>query len=187
MTGLHHREPGAVGAALTDDRVYAQLIADTIHVHPAAINVLARCKGPERVLLITDAIRATGLPPGQYELGGQPVTVRDGQSRLADGTLAGSVLTMARGLKNFMAAADWPLATAWPASSRNAADALGLRKMGRVARGCAADLVVLDGELEVVATIVNGRIVYLREQDRARLPAALMGLYAGEDDITRPG
>ena len=75
MTGLHHRRPGTLGAVLSNDAIYAQLIADNIHVHPAAMNVLARCKGVERTILITDAMRAAGLPTGEYDLGGQPVTV----------------------------------------------------------------------------------------------------------------
>lgn len=167
MSGLHHRQPGTLGAVLSDDRIYAQLIADNIHVHPAAMNILARCKGPDRTLLITDAMRATGLPEGAYDLGGQAVTVRGQECRLADGTLAGSVLTLERGLKNFMAASGWPLDKAWPAASRTAAQALGLdHAMGSIAAGYAGDLVLLDEELEVVATIVAGEIVYLAEPAR---------------------
>ena len=169
MTGLHHRRPGTLGAVLTDDRVFAQLIADNIHVHPAAMAVLARCKGAARTVLITDAIRAAGLAEGDYELGGQPVTVRDGQCRLADGTLAGSVLTMDRALVNLMAATGWSLAQAWPASSRTAATALGLdNELGSIAPGYLADLVVLDPTLQVQTTIVGGEIVWqMLRRDRA--------------------
>ncbi len=150
MTGLHHRRPGTLGAVLSNDAIYAQLIADNIHVHPAAMNVLARCKGVERTILITDAMRAAGLPTGEYDLGGQPVTVADGQCRLHDGTLAGSVLTMDVALINFMAASGWPLAKAWPASSRTAATALGLdHELGSIVPGYLADLVVLDPTLQV--------------------------------------
>lgn len=170
MTGLHHREPGVVGAVLTDDRIFAQLIADTVHVHPAAMAVLARCKGPDRLLLITDAIRATGLPDGESELGGQPVFVRDGACRLADGTLAGSILTMDGALRHFLAATGWPLERAWPVTSRTPAVALGIdSEYGAIASGYRADLVVLDDDLEVVATIVGGRIVYLRAGEAGRL------------------
>jgi N-acetylglucosamine-6-phosphate deacetylase len=161
MTGLHHRRPGTLGAVLSNDAIYAQLIADNIHVHPAAMNVLARCKGVERVILITDAMRAAGLPTGEYDLGGQPVTVKDGQCRLHDGTLAGSVLTMEQALINFMAASGWPLAKAWPTSSRNAATALGLdHELGSIAPGYLADLVVLKRSLRVAATIVGGTVVW---------------------------
>lgn len=170
MTGLHHRQPGVVGAVLTDDRIFAQLIADAVHVHPGAMNVLARCKGPDRLLLITDAIRATGLPDGESELGGQPVFVRDGQCRLADGTLAGSILTMDGALRHFLAATGWPLEKAWPVTSRTPAAALGVDgEYGAIAPGYRADLVVLDDRLKVVATIVGGRMVYLREGEEGRL------------------
>ncbi|MCC9076923.1 N-acetylglucosamine-6-phosphate deacetylase [Litorilinea aerophila] len=168
MTGLHHRRPGTLGAVLSDDRVYAQLIADNIHVHPAAMKILARCKGPSRTVLITDAMRAAGLPPGQYDLGGQMVTVQDNQCRLADGTLAGSVLTLERGLAHFTAASGLDLAQSWPAASRTPAQSLGLdHELGAIAVGYRADLVLLDGELNVVATLVDGQVAYL--QDEARL------------------
>jgi N-acetylglucosamine-6-phosphate deacetylase len=167
MTGLHHRQPGVVGAVLSDDRIFAQLIADTIHVHPAVTNVLARCKGPDRLLLITDAIRATGLADGKYELGGQPVFVGDGQCRLADGTLAGSILTMDAALRHFLAATDWSLEKAWPVTSRTPAAALGIgHEYGSIAPGYRADLVLLDDALDVVATVVGGRMVYLRDPER---------------------
>jgi N-acetylglucosamine-6-phosphate deacetylase len=164
MTGLHHRQPGMVGTILSNDAIYAQVIPDNIHVHPAAMAILARCKGPDRTLLITDAIRATGLPEGETELGGQIVTVRNGACRLADGTLAGSIVTMDVALRNFLRAADWSLAHGWPVSSRSAARSLGLDdEVGSVAPGFRADLVLLDRNLNVVATVVGGRLVYLRD------------------------
>ncbi|MBX2998447.1 MAG: N-acetylglucosamine-6-phosphate deacetylase [Caldilineaceae bacterium] len=164
MTGLHHRQPGMVGATLSNDAIYAQIIPDNIHVHPAAMAILARCKGPDRTLLITDAIRAAGLPEGATELGGQPVTVRDGACRLADGTLAGSIVTMDLALRNFLQAADWSLAHGWPVSSRSAARSLGLDdELGTIAPGYRADLVLLDRNLDIVATLVGGRLVYLRD------------------------
>lgn len=167
MSGLHHRKPGVLGATLTLDQIYAQLIADNIHVHPVAMNVLARCKGVERTVLITDAMRAAGLPEGEYELGGQPVTVSEGSCRLVDGTLAGSILTMERALANFMAATGLPLAAAWPATSRTPAQSLGLgQRYGALTPGYQADLVVLDVGLQVVATVVGGQVVYLREPAR---------------------
>jgi N-acetylglucosamine-6-phosphate deacetylase len=167
MSGLHHRKPGVLGATLTLDQIYAQLIADNIHVHPAAMNVLARCKGVDRTVLITDAMRAAGLPDGEYELGGQPVTVSEGSCRLTDGTLAGSILTMERALVNFMAATGLPLTAAWPATSRTPAQSLGLgQRYGTLTPGYQADLVVLDAALQVVATVVGGQVVYLREPAR---------------------
>ena len=167
MTGLHHRRPGTLGAILTADSVYAQLIADNIHVHPAAIEILYCCKGVEKIVLITDAMRAAGLENGNYTLGDHAVRVQDGRCTLADGTLAGSVLTMDVALRNFMAATGLALNRAWPVSSRNAAEALGIADdVGSVAPGYRADLVLLDEELAVVATIVDGEIVYLRDPDR---------------------
>jgi N-acetylglucosamine-6-phosphate deacetylase len=164
MTGLHHRQPGMVGATLSNDAIYAQVIPDNIHVHPAAMAILARCKGADRTLLITDAIRAAGLPEGAAELGGQSVTVRDGACRLADGTLAGSIVTMDLALRNFLRAADWSLAHGWPVSSRSAARSLGLDdELGTVAPGYRADLVLLDRNLDVVATVVDEKLVYLRD------------------------
>jgi N-acetylglucosamine-6-phosphate deacetylase len=170
MSGLHHRRPGALGATLSLDAIDAQLIADNIHVHPAGINILARCKGVERTILITDAIRATGLGPGQYELGGQPVTVRNGECRLADGTLAGSILTMDRALVNFMAATGITLAEAWPVTSHTPARSIGLGdEIGALTPGYRGDLVLLDERFEVVATVVGGEVVYLRERETGRL------------------
>jgi N-acetylglucosamine-6-phosphate deacetylase len=187
MTGLHHREPGTLGSVLSNDQVYAQLIADNIHVHPAAMKILARCKGMARTILITDAIRAVGLPAGRYDLGGQAVTVtagvgqHPGECRLADGTLAGSVLTLERGLANFCAATGLGLAQTWPTTSLTPATALGLeRTRGKLAAGYVADLVLLDADGEVVATVVQGRVVYLREQERLRA-------HSGDHDADGPG
>ena len=167
MTGLHHRRPGALGATLSDDRIYAQLIADGIHVHAAAMRILGRCKGAARTLLISDAIGAAGMAEGRYEMGRLPVIVKDGACRLEDGTLAGSVLTLDAALRNFMSATGWPLVQAWPATSLSQAQALGIdREVGRVRRGARADLVLLDGETQVAATVVGGRLAYLRDDWR---------------------
>ncbi len=167
MSGLHHRNPGTLGAVLSQDELDAQLIADNIHVHPAGMKILARCKGNEHTLLITDAIRATGLPEGDYELGGQPVKVKAGECRLADGTLAGSILTMDQALRNFMAASGWTLAQAWPVTSRTAARALGVdAEIGTLAPGARGDLVLLDDQLQVVATVIGGEVAYLRDPAR---------------------
>lgn len=167
MSGLHHRNPGTLGAVLSDDRVFAQLIADNIHVHPAAMRILARCKPIDRTVLITDAMRAAGLPPGEYDLGGQTVTVQDGACRLEDETLAGSVSTLEKGLANFMQAAELSIADAWPAASRTPAASIGLDKeWGSIAAGYYGDLTVLDANLGVVATVVGGDVAYLRDAER---------------------
>lgn len=159
MSGLHHRRPGVLGATLTIDSVYAQLIADNIHVHPAAMQVLARCKGIERTILITDAMRAAGLDDGAYDLGGQQVTVAEGACRLADGTLAGSILTMDQALRNFLAATGLSLAAAWPVTSRTPAQALGVAsEYGSIIEGYRGDLVMLDKQFHVVKTIIDNTI-----------------------------
>ena len=164
MTGLHHRQPGVLGAVLSDDRIYAQLIADNIHVHPAAMRILGRCKGPTRTLLISDAMRAGGMPAGRYEMGGLPVTVKDGVCQLEDGTLAGSILSLDGALRNFMAATGWSLVQAWPTTSLSQAQALGIdREVSRIQTGLHADLTLLDPKAQVVATVVGGKLAYLRD------------------------
>ena len=167
MTGLHHRRPGAVGAVLSDDRIYAQLIADGIHVHPAAMRILGRCKGPTRTLLISDAMRAAGMPAGRYDMGRLPVIVKDGVCQLEDGTLAGSVLALDAALRNFMSATSWPLVRAWPLTSLSQAQAMGIEsEVGRIRAGARADLTLLDAETQVVATVVGGQLAYLRDDWR---------------------
>jgi N-acetylglucosamine-6-phosphate deacetylase len=161
MTGLGHREPGAVGAVLTLPQVRAELIADTIHVHPAAIQVLLAAKGPTGVVLITDAIRAAGMPDGAYAIDSRTITVRDGAVRLPDGTLAGSILTMDAALRNVAAVTGRPLRDLWPMSSLNAARAIGRSATtGSLEVGKDADLVLLDDQLQVRLTVAQGQVVY---------------------------
>lgn len=170
MQGLHHRAPGALGWVMQDPTIFAQLIADNIHVHPGAMKVLALCKSYSRILLITDAIRAAGLSEGVYDLGSLSVTVRDGACRLADGTLAGSLLTMETALANFMAATGAELRDAWPASSLTAAQSCGLDdRLGRLMAGYWADIVLLDDDLQVIATVVDGRLAHLHPEHRHRV------------------
>ena len=102
QTPVHHRKPGVPGAAMTDDRLYCEMICDGVHLHRDIVRLIARCKGPERAVAITDAMEAAGMPDGEYALGGQKVIVQAGQARLADGTLAGSVLTMPKALENLI-------------------------------------------------------------------------------------
>jgi N-acetylglucosamine-6-phosphate deacetylase len=164
MRGFSHREPGALGAVLTSPEVNCELIADGIHVHPAAMQLLAQAKGIERVILITDSMRATGMPEGQYAVDDRMVDVHDGSARLPDGTLAGSVLTMDAALRNFIAATGLALEQVWPASSLNAARAIQIdARKGSLAVGKDADLVWLDADLQVSMTMVEGRIVYRRQ------------------------
>lgn len=163
MRGLHHREPGTAGAVMSNNEVVAQLIADNIHVHPAAMDILYRIKRAGHVALITDAIEAVGLGDGDYRLGPQSITVRDGQARTASGSLAGSTLTMDQALRNIMAATKCNLNEAVMMSSFTPARsiAMGNRK-GNLRPGYDADLVILDANLHVQATIAGGRVVYTR-------------------------
>jgi N-acetylglucosamine-6-phosphate deacetylase len=162
MGGLGHREPGTAGAALALSELRCELIADGHHVHAGAMAVLARAKGPEGVVLISDAVRAAGLPEGDVDLGGRPAAHCCGAVRLPDGTLAGSVLTLDVALRNFAAATGWGWADLALATSGNAAAALGLSNKGRLDRGLDADLVLLRDEpgREVVLTVVEGRVVH---------------------------
>ncbi len=161
MLGLHHREPGTVGAAMTIHELNCELIADNIHVHPVSMKILAEMKGRDQIILISDAVRAAGLPDGEYDLDGRSIFVRDGAVRLETGTLAGSILTMDRALANFAAATGWSLADAWHASSLNAARALGMDdRKGSLTAGKDADVVLIDDQFEVGLTVAEGRVVY---------------------------
>ncbi|MEB3196876.1 MAG: N-acetylglucosamine-6-phosphate deacetylase [Candidatus Sericytochromatia bacterium] len=158
--GFHHREPGVLGAALVCDDLYAEVIADLHHVHPAGLEIARRCKGPGRLLLVSDALRGTGLPPGEYELGGQ-TTRLDGQvARLADGTIAGSVITLDRAVKHVHAHTGATLAEAFAMASAVPAESLGLPDRGHLAPDMRADLAVFDADLRCCLTMVGGRIVY---------------------------
>jgi N-acetylglucosamine-6-phosphate deacetylase len=164
MSPLNHRQPGVVGAALTMPELRCELIADNIHVHPAAMRILQQAKGTNGLILITDAIRATGLADGVYPISAhdpRPITLKEGAARLADGTLAGSVLTLERGLRNLMDATGKSISELWPATSLNAARAIGLSaSKGRLEPGMDADLVLMNLDCEVIVTLVGGEIVY---------------------------
>ncbi len=161
MAGLHHREPGTLGAVLDDDRILAQLIGDGLHVHPAMMRMLLRAKGTERVILISDAMRATGLGDGDFKLGGQAVTVRGGAARTLDGALAGSTVMLDEILRRVMRHAGLSLAQALPMASAVPAAALGLAgRKGTLQAGADADLILLDDEAQVRLTMVAGRVVH---------------------------
>lgn len=162
MTGLHHRQPGTVGAVLACDEIYAQVIVDLVHLHPAVVKLLVRAKGRERTVLITDAMRAVGLPEGEYELAGLSVTVSHGVARLTYGdSLAGSVLTMDQALRNVMEATGLSLTEALPMATSVPAHSLGLgHELGSILPGYSADLVILDQNVNVQATLVQGKVVY---------------------------
>lgn len=160
MNGLGHRDLGTVGAAMALPELNTELIADNIHVHPEAQKILIRVKGPERTILVTDSIRGTGLPDGEYLIDNRRITITRGEVRLADGTLAGSVLTMEHALKNVAAATGMPLRELWVMSSLNAAREIGVsHRKGSLEAGKDADLVMLDDGYEVIMTMVEGQIV----------------------------
>jgi N-acetylglucosamine-6-phosphate deacetylase len=160
MSGFRPRAPGAVGAALLDERVTVGVIADGVHSHPASLRLAVRVKGPDKVALVTDAIAGAGMEPGRYQLGGQDILVKDGQARLPDGTLAGSVLSLDQAVRNVVSWAETGVAEACRMASEVPARLLGLRSKGRLAVGCDADLVLLDDALRVRATFREGRSLY---------------------------
>lgn len=157
MSGLHHRDPGVAGAALTSERATAELIADGIHVHPAILR-LATQTMPRRTALITDAMRACGLADGTYKLYRHDVTVGGGAARLRDGTLAGSVLTLERAVQNMVEQAGLPFEAVLPLATEVPARILGIDdRKGKLAGGYDADVVVLSPELAVERVFVKGR------------------------------
>lgn len=159
MTPLLHREPGVVGAAMVSEETTVELIADGIHVHHAALRIAGRMM-PNRVALVTDAMRACGMQDGTYRLYEYEVTVADGAARLADGTLAGSVLTMARAVQNMVELAGLPLESVLPFATTIPAKILGVAdRKGKIDSGYDADLVVLDERLEVERVLVRGHAV----------------------------
>jgi len=161
MNPLHHRQPGVVGAVLSDDRVFAQVITDGVHVHPAVVKTMVQAKGINQTILITDAIRATGLGNGQYDLLGQTVTVKDSVARVASGSLAGSVLTMDKAVKNAMDFCGIPFADAIHMASLTPAKSLNLQtERGALESGLRADVTVFNLDYSVETTIVGGKVVY---------------------------
>jgi N-acetylglucosamine-6-phosphate deacetylase len=157
MRPLDHRAPGILGEVLSDDRITADLIADGIHVSPEVVKVFLQSKGPERAVLITDAISATGMPDGQYQLGPIQVDVKDGKCT-ANGSLAGSVLTMDRAIRNVTKFSSWTLRDAVRAATLNPAHAVGMANAyGSLVSGASADFTVLNSSGDVLKTIVAGR------------------------------
>ena len=161
MSPLHHRAPGTVGAALSSD-VWTEVIADGLHIDPSLFPLLRRIKG-DRLVLITDAVRAAGMPDGTYTLGGQPFTLRGAECRMADGTIAGSVLRLNEAVRNYRAFSGASMAEAVRAASLHAAASAGLdARKGSLAPGKDADITLMDDRCEVLATIVRGTVKYRR-------------------------
>jgi N-acetylglucosamine-6-phosphate deacetylase len=164
MRDFNHREPGVLGAVLTESRVWTELIADGVHVDPIAVEMLVRCKGTRRVLLITDAISATGMPDGDYHLASLAVKVSDGVCRSLEGSLAGSTLSQDRALQNMIRWTGIPLEEATYMLTCNPAESIGVSgAKGSVQPGQDADLVLLEDDLMVTATLCEGSLVYQRQ------------------------
>lgn len=161
MKPLHHREVGTVGSGFLFDELNCECICDGIHVSGPAIQLLHKNKPADKMTLITDAMRAKHMPDGVSELGGQVVIVKNGEARLENGTLAGSVLKMNNAVKNVMKFLNLPLEEVVKLASQNPAKNLGVfDQMGSIKEGKRADFVILDKDLNVVQTVRNGKVIY---------------------------
>ena len=157
MTGFTHREPGVPGAVADSPHVTAEIIADGIHIHPSMVRAAFRFNGPERMILISDSLRAAGMPDGQYELGGQPITKQGRYCRLTDGTIAGSVSNLMDCLRTAVLEMGIPLTEAVACATSNPARALGiLDDYGTLEPGKYADVVLLSPDLKVLQVVKHG-------------------------------
>jgi len=159
MSGFNHREPGVVGAVLDSDDITAELIADGVHVHPAALRLAVSRKGPERICLVTDSMMATGVGDGVYTWGEEEIEVQGNRATIrGSGILAGSVLTLNAAIKNMISWTDVTINQAMNMASLNPARVLGLEdEIGSIHMGKLANLVVLDQDFRVVDTILRGK------------------------------
>lgn len=161
MKGVHHREVGTVGATFLFDEINAEIICDGIHISAPAIQLLYKNKPHNKFTLITDAMRAKHMPDGMYELGGQPVIVKNNEARLENGTLAGSVLKMNLAVKNVMKFLNLPLEEVVKYATINPARNLHIdNEVGSIKVGKRANLVVVDENLNVIMTIRDGKVIY---------------------------
>lgn len=160
MTGLHHRRPGIVGAVLSEN-ITAELIADFIHINPVVLKLVTQAKNLEEIILVTDAMEAGGLEDGEYSLGGQKVYVENAKAKLKDGTIAGSVLTMDKAIKNMIKATGLPINKVVNMATLNPARKLRMdHQIGRIKKGFKADLVLLDRDFNVKKVYINGKEFY---------------------------
>lgn len=160
MNGFTHREPGAVGAIFDSDDVYGELILDGIHVHFAAAKTLIKEKGIGKVCLITDSMEASGLDEGKYQLGGQDVYVKNGEARLIDGTLAGSVLKMNMAVKNAYQQLHLPIYEAVRMASYNPAMSINHPEIGEIAPNKKADLLFINDDIDILKVFIDGKEKY---------------------------
>lgn len=159
MTPLAHRDPGVVGAALATD-VSVELICDTFHIHPGVFSIIAKQK-PGKLCLITDCTRAGGMPDGEYDLGGQPIFLKGIECRLADGTIAGSVLKLNNAVKNVLDHTALPVNEVFKMATLNPANAIHQGdRIGSLEKGKDADIIITDENINVLRTIKKGRTIY---------------------------
>ena len=160
MSALAHRNPGVVGAALACDHVSVEVIADTFHINPGLYSIIAKVKG-DKMVLITDCTRAGGMPDGEYDLGGQPIFLKGIECRLADGTIAGSVLKLNDAVKNVLAHTNLPVHQVFHMASLNPARAIHCdEQIGSLEEGKDADIIIADEQINVIRTIKKGRTIY---------------------------
>ena len=160
MRPFHHRDPGVVGGTLLNNQVKTEIIVDFIHSHPKSVEFAYRLKGASHIILITDAMRAKGVPYGDYDLGGQMVHVTETGAHLPNGALAGSILTMDRAIRNMKQATNCSLEDLVAMSSYNAAQQMNLANKGVISVNADADFVLLSKDLVVQKTIKAGKVVY---------------------------
>ncbi|HEY4531678.1 MAG TPA: N-acetylglucosamine-6-phosphate deacetylase [Kurthia sp.] len=160
MRPFHHRDPGVVGGTLLNNQVKTEIIVDFIHSHPKSVEFAYRLKGASHIILITDAMRAKGVPYGDYDLGGQMVHVTETGAHLPNGALAGSILTMDRAIRNMKQATNCSLEDLVAMSSYNAAQQMNLSNKGEIRVDADADFVLLSKDLIVQKTIKAGKVVY---------------------------
>ena len=163
MSPLHHRNPGLIGAALERDEVFTEIVCDGVHVHPSVLTTVFRAKSADRVMCVSDGLQGAGMQEGEFYLGGQHVTVRDGVAWLDSGTIAGSITTMSGIVRLLVEGHGWDLHEALLMTSTTQATSLGFTTLGHIAPQAHADLVVFDQELQVAMTFVGGKMVYQRE------------------------
>lgn len=162
MPPIHHRDPGLVSALLEDDRVSVELICDGVHLAAGTVKLVRKIAGDDRIVLVTDSVRATGLANGSYELGGQTIRVQDGVARTAAGGLAGSTLGLARAVSNYVRDGGAGIVEAIRAASTNPARVLGLsQEMGKLSVSRPADLTVIDAAGCVYLTMVSGAVTFM--------------------------
>ena len=160
MSALAHRNPGVVGAALASENVSIEVIADTFHINPGLYSIVAKVKG-DKMVLITDCTRAGGMPDGEYDLGGQPIFLKGIECRLADGTIAGSVLKLNSAVKNVLAHTDLPVHEVFKMASLNPATAIHCAdRIGSLEEGKDADIIIVDENISIIRTIKKGKTVY---------------------------